>query len=492
MDGAGLVRPKGSVVARTGFIFFLSPLLAITALFAAGSPAMAVGSFANAAVADIALRYVGQWGGNACRDAGKAQTGQCKQFANCIIVLAGGGYAGDGSNDYAGSFIRAGGTEISEGQATKGDIIQWGSGTTRGKHTAIVVSNLGGSRFDVVDSNWGYPLNNETVRHHTIANIHADIFGTGAEPTRFIRMGTVQPGIDPDRDGDGTPDTTDRCPDQPGPANTQGCPDTDADGVADIDDRCPEAGELAEQGCAAEVGFPIDVNGDKQADLIHRWSQGVNTWLSNGNGTYTIKGQQAHAGYGYTNGVWLTGDVNGDKQADLIHRWSQGVNTWLSNGNGTYTIKGQQAHTGYGYTDGIWLSTNASLLPPLEPESSPLPVEGGGVAPPTTVAPAGRTRGVGVKRLLAKKVKRTGKTVLLKRAVVTNAGRKATAKVTWSTKKRARGTKSKYATVKTTTAGKVTLRTTGKAKKLYVKLLLKAPATTGYRAYSYAKKWTVK
>ena len=442
MDGAGLVRPKGSVVARTGFIFFLSPLLAITALFAAGSPAMAVGSFANAAVADIALRYVGQWGGNACRDAGKAQTGQCKQFANCIIVLAGGGYAGDGSNDYAGSFIRAGGTEISEGQATKGDIIQWGSGTTRGKHTAIVVSNLGGSRFDVVDSNWGYPLNNETVRHHTIANIHADIFGTGAEPTRFIRMGTVQPGIDPDRDGDGTPDTTDRCPDQPGPANTQGCPDTDADGVADIDDRCPEAGEFAEQGCAAEVGFPID--------------------------------------------------VNGDKQADLIHRWSQGVNTWLSNGNGTYTIKGQQAHTGYGYTDGIWLSTNASLLPPLEPESSPLPVEGGGVAPPTTVAPAGRTRGVGVKRLLAKKVKRTGKTVLLKRAVVTNAGRKATAKVTWSTKKRARGTKSKYATVKTTTAGKVTLRTTGKAKKLYVKLLLKAPATTGYRAYSYAKKWTVK
>ena len=99
---------------------------------------------------------------------------------------------------------------------------------------------------------------------------------------------------------------------------------------------------------------------------------------------------------------------------------------------------------------------------------------------------------MGVKRLLAKKVKRTGKTVLLKRAVVTNAGRKATAKVTWSTKKRARGTKSKYATVKTTTAGKVSLRTTGKAKKLYVKLLLKAPATTGYRAYSYAKKWTVK
>ncbi|MCB9427665.1 MAG: hypothetical protein H6524_02530 [Actinobacteria bacterium] len=91
-----------------------------------------------------------------------------------------------------------------------------------------------------------------------------------------------------------------------------------------------------------------------------------------------------------------------------------------------------------------------------------------------------------------KKVKREGKTVLLKTAVVTNAGQTSTAKVTWSTKKNAKGTKAKYASVKITRAGKVTLRTTGKARKLYVKLSLKAPATTGYEAYSYAKKWTVK
>jgi len=91
-----------------------------------------------------------------------------------------------------------------------------------------------------------------------------------------------------------------------------------------------------------------------------------------------------------------------------------------------------------------------------------------------------------------KKVKRKGKTVLLKKAVVTNAGQKADAKVTWSTKKSAKGSNLKLAAVKLSKAGKVTLRTSGKAKKLYVRLSLKAPAVTGFEAYSYSKKWTVK
>ena len=82
--------------------------------------------------------------------------------------------------------------------------------------------------------------------------------------------------------------------------------------------------------------------------------------------------------------------------------------------------------------------------------------------------------------------------MLLKNAVVTNAGQKAAAKVTWSTKKSARGSNLKLAAVKLSKAGKVTLRTTGKAKGLYVKLSLKAPAVEGYRAYKYTKKWTVK
>ena len=91
-----------------------------------------------------------------------------------------------------------------------------------------------------------------------------------------------------------------------------------------------------------------------------------------------------------------------------------------------------------------------------------------------------------------KKVKRNGKTVLLKKAVVTNAGQEARAKVTWSTKKKAGGSNLRLAAAKTTKSGKVILRTTGKAKRLYEKLSLKAPAVEGYRAYTYTKKWTVK
>ncbi|NMB77359.1 MAG: OmpA family protein [Myxococcales bacterium] len=55
-----------------------------------------------------------------------------------------------------------------------------------------------------------------------------------------------------DRDGDGLDDPKDRCPDQAGPAENQGCPwpDTDQDGVTDNLDRCPEqAGPSENQGC---------------------------------------------------------------------------------------------------------------------------------------------------------------------------------------------------------------------------------------------------
>jgi len=45
----------------------------------------------------------------------------------------------------------------------------------------------------------------------------------------------------PDRDRDGTPDADDRCPDEPGLAQYQGCPDTDGDGLPDPDDACPGA-----------------------------------------------------------------------------------------------------------------------------------------------------------------------------------------------------------------------------------------------------------
>jgi hypothetical protein len=183
-----------------------------------GSTAQALG-FANSSMADIALRYQGRNGGYACIDArkGSGYWGQCKQFVNCIIVLAGGPMPGGGA-DYAGSFIRAGGTEVAGGNAIKGDIIQWGDENSNRQHTAIVVNSLGGNNFDVVDANWSY---NGIVQVH---RVNANLSGYPAP--RFIRMGQAdQPPPPPsDRDGDGVPDVSDRCPDAAGSPSNGGCP----------------------------------------------------------------------------------------------------------------------------------------------------------------------------------------------------------------------------------------------------------------------------
>ena len=58
------------------------------------------------------------------------------------------------------------------------------------------------------------------------------------------------PVVNYDRDGDGVPDSLDRCPDVPGLASLKGCPDRDGDGIPDIDDKCPDVPGLARyQGC---------------------------------------------------------------------------------------------------------------------------------------------------------------------------------------------------------------------------------------------------
>jgi hypothetical protein len=69
-----------------------------------------------------------------------------------------------------------------------------------------------------------------------------------------------------DRDGDGTLDSLDRCPDVAGMAALQGCPDKDGDGIADMDDGCPDlAGATNYQGCP-----PRDADGDGFADDTDR------------------------------------------------------------------------------------------------------------------------------------------------------------------------------------------------------------------------------
>ncbi|MDX9751448.1 MAG: OmpA family protein [Flavobacteriales bacterium] len=67
-----------------------------------------------------------------------------------------------------------------------------------------------------------------------------------------------------DRDGDGVIDKEDACPDEPGPASTQGCPDGDGDGVADKDDKCPDlAGPAEWDGCPDSDGDGIPDHQDR-------------------------------------------------------------------------------------------------------------------------------------------------------------------------------------------------------------------------------------
>ena len=71
----------------------------------------------------------------------------------------------------------------------------------------------------------------------------------------------------PDRDGDGIPDKDDDCPDQPGPVELRGCPDRDGDGIPDKDDDCPDqAGPRATRGCPDRDGDGVPDKDDKCPD----------------------------------------------------------------------------------------------------------------------------------------------------------------------------------------------------------------------------------
>ncbi len=66
-----------------------------------------------------------------------------------------------------------------------------------------------------------------------------------------------------DKDGDGTPDKIDKCPDLAGPSKFLGCPDTDNDGLPDSEDKCPgEAGLISNNGCPVK-----DKDGDGVLDI---------------------------------------------------------------------------------------------------------------------------------------------------------------------------------------------------------------------------------
>jgi hypothetical protein len=144
------------------------------------SHAGAMGEYTNNKIADTALGYVGQWGGNACVDAQKPGDygGQCRSFVNCIVWMASNHSQNLGGSDYFQPFKREGGHRItSASDLRKGDIVQEGEGA----HTYIIIKHVSGHTFKVVDSNHAY---NERVMTYNRPVVLSSY-------TRAYRMGMI-------------------------------------------------------------------------------------------------------------------------------------------------------------------------------------------------------------------------------------------------------------------------------------------------------------
>ena len=144
---------------------------AVLAALGSGEPAGAVGSYNNAAIADRALTFVDQPGG------------QCWQFVRDVVHHVSGGC--QDINAQSGNYFQhlegAGGDRITDVNAlSKGDVVQIGA---NGGHTFIIVSRVGGNTFNVVDSNHAY---NEVVMNY-------DRTVTLSDSVRAYRMGTLPP-----------------------------------------------------------------------------------------------------------------------------------------------------------------------------------------------------------------------------------------------------------------------------------------------------------
>jgi len=94
---------------------------------------------------------------------------------------------------------------------------------------------LGSARREAVASGW--KIRDEYLRKLGI-------------PTSPLNTTTI-----PDRDSDGVPDASDKCPEDYGLFDTDGCPDADGDDIPDIEDSCKyQKGPIRWQGCPDSDG----------------------------------------------------------------------------------------------------------------------------------------------------------------------------------------------------------------------------------------------
>jgi OmpA-OmpF porin, OOP family len=141
------------------------------------------------------------------------------------------------------------------------DDLPIGKGSNKYSTVDYGINGLAGVEYDrlTLTANYSRGLKNfYEPADYAASNYKHQVMGA----TLGVYFGKSVPPAPKDRDGDGTPDKTDKCPDIAGPVSLLGCPDADNDGITDAEDKCPgEAGPADNKGCP----YP-DRDGDKVFD----------------------------------------------------------------------------------------------------------------------------------------------------------------------------------------------------------------------------------
>jgi hypothetical protein len=107
-----------------------------------------------------------------------------------------------------------------------------------------------------------------------------------------------------------------------------------------------------------------DFDGDGRTDVLHlvEGTDVVNVWTANTTGGFDVAPFRPWAGYGISNGGWLTGDYDGDGRTDLVHAVENTdyVHLWHSTGVATFAVSTFSPWSGYRIPNGSWLTADFS------------------------------------------------------------------------------------------------------------------------------------